>query len=1203
MKNKYFGDSLDFFEKNTTNEKYISGNNLELLKANDVFSARTINRPIRQILEDNENSYQIIQNMFKTLYGQTEEGTISDARIIPDIYEEMNEKNLAIGRFNIDTKDWFLRIPTGAFIAKLPDSLSNVYKYTFEENNQYSRDFYISDDRDSAIVFNRPNIELFERQLASHFNINLNDQNNDVRVFVEDYTDEISNSETTTEEQKIEKSKNLANRVQKIRYYTEIDNTTYDYKNGITVGTNTTRIPIDGSYCSNVFQITNNVFNYYKNYLTNTDNYYSLEEVINISNCDGGSYSVYYNPTLEVNENNLYSKTSRFVLIKDSALNDTNNLIKLFSFTLTRQSDDTTDNDNKFMISGQKSYLKKIDRTKLTIKNIELINTINKIVFENVNDNYNISNAHLSKNETNTGNISIGKNTLGYYDSLNPELYSEAFKKTIGTNNVAIGSNAMSDANQPNSNIAIGFNTLKYIKNGRLNIEIGVGNGRTEGGQEFINIGSNLLNLPSSAKRIGAGSKNIIIGRDNLNNIVGFSNKNVIFGINNDIQTIAGDGNTIIGHDNKTVISKSIHSSLGQNNTIIGTNNEVNNGVSIGNNTMLFGSNNSFRTTGENNHIFGNNNQTKENTSRNLNTYLFGQYNTLSGGDGNYLIGSLNKAEKDENKNNNSNFILGNSNTTKNSTNAYLIGVSNKDTDGNNNYSIGSYLQNQDQTDSIKIGGYSTNNIYSQVIPTTNCTNIGPINGIYTDDKNTTSWAIQVSAIKHTVDYSKSLPVFKPNFVVNAGVIQINNKYLELKQTGTINYGWTETLGGRLVETANYKNNSGSVLLTGINPGVNTYGNGISISSSVSDKNKTGSIFKQDAETLNISTHSSSGTYCNVVLSQYRFDINKANTAITLLSSDGTYSSFYNIYPNATNSYNLGKADKTWEDVFTRNIHLRTSDGYTELNKSNTTETHQFYGVLNLSAVKNLGYNVNSTKNELLVSADTLMNWNGGYATNASQSKNASNLQYCKNGEILGSYGNQIISQKNGTSLILTTTGNDTKNNDAKSIKLKVHSSGDTSVAAGIIVAYGMDTTAQGNDVNATGTNAIYSHGNVYSKGNITTEKNLSVTGNVNISGDVSGRSFTATSARKYKKDIEPTKYNAIDEINKINIVDFYFKTDENNENPKVGFIADDTEPIFSTPKKDAMDLYNCVGMLLKAVQELSEENKKLKREIGSLKS
>ena len=40
---------------------------------------------------------------------------------------------------------------------------------------------------------------------------------------------------------------------------------------------------------------------------------------------------------------------------------------------------------------------------------------------------------------------------------------------------------------------------------------------------------------------------------------------------------------------------------------------------------------------------------------------------------------------------------------------------------------------------------------------------------------------------------------------------------------------------------------------------------------------------------------------------------------------------------------------------------------------------------------------------------------------------------------------------------------------------------------------------------------------------------------------------------------------------------------------------------IFSTKNKDSMDLYNTVGMLLKAVQELSAENKELKNRIEKL--
>ena len=82
---------------------------------------------------------------------------------------------------------------------------------------------------------------------------------------------------------------------------------------------------------------------------------------------------------------------------------------------------------------------------------------------------------------------------------------------------------------------------------------------------------------------------------------------------------------------------------------------------------------------------------------------------------------------------------------------------------------------------------------------------------------------------------------------------------------------------------------------------------------------------------------------------------------------------------------------------------------------------------------------------------------------------------------------------------------------------------------------------------------------------------------------------YTTTSSRT--KDT--VKYLA--EINKIDIVDFFYKEDINSLDQKVGFIADDTDAIFSTRFQNKMDISNCVGMLLKAVQELSAEIKKLK--------
>ncbi len=109
----------------------------------------------------------------------------------------------------------------------------------------------------------------------------------------------------------------------------------------------------------------------------------------------------------------------------------------------------------------------------------------------------------------------------------------------------------------------------------------------------------------------------------------------------------------------------------------------------------------------------------------------------------------------------------------------------------------------------------------------------------------------------------------------------------------------------------------------------------------------------------------------------------------------------------------------------------------------------------------------------------------------------------------------------------------------------------------------------------------------------------LNSTVQVSASGGVTCYTIKATSARSKKKNIVPTTHiNAIDEINKINIVDFFYKNDADNKDPKVGFIADDTDEVFSTKTKDTMDINNCIGMLLKAVQELSAKNKELENKV-----
>lgn len=89
--------------------------------------------------------------------------------------------------------------------------------------------------------------------------------------------------------------------------------------------------------------------------------------------------------------------------------------------------------------------------------------------------------------------------------------------------------------------------------------------------------------------------------------------------------------------------------------------------------------------------------------------------------------------------------------------------------------------------------------------------------------------------------------------------------------------------------------------------------------------------------------------------------------------------------------------------------------------------------------------------------------------------------------------------------------------------------------------------------------------------------------------GAIQATSFTANSSRKVKREINPTLISALDIINSTDIVDFKYIEDF-DDTPHVGFIAEDTDPLLSTPDKNGMDYTNCIGTLMKAVQELSKK-------------
>lgn len=88
-------------------------------------------------------------------------------------------------------------------------------------------------------------------------------------------------------------------------------------------------------------------------------------------------------------------------------------------------------------------------------------------------------------------------------------------------------------------------------------------------------------------------------------------------------------------------------------------------------------------------------------------------------------------------------------------------------------------------------------------------------------------------------------------------------------------------------------------------------------------------------------------------------------------------------------------------------------------------------------------------------------------------------------------------------------------------------------------------------------------------------------------------------SSRKLKRNIVKTSINALEELNKINIVNFKYN---NNNKQKIGFIAEDTETLFTSESHDKMDMYNCIGITIKAIQELSNKIENIEKEIKHAK-
>jgi uncharacterized small protein (DUF1192 family) len=112
----------------------------------------------------------------------------------------------------------------------------------------------------------------------------------------------------------------------------------------------------------------------------------------------------------------------------------------------------------------------------------------------------------------------------------------------------------------------------------------------------------------------------------------------------------------------------------------------------------------------------------------------------------------------------------------------------------------------------------------------------------------------------------------------------------------------------------------------------------------------------------------------------------------------------------------------------------------------------------------------------------------------------------------------------------------------------------------------------------------------------------LHVAGAGLFTGQVQATSFYQSSLRSLKKDIKPFTASALDIFKKVQVRTFIFKADTTGKT-NIGFIADEVPDEMATPKRNGVDQASTVALLVKAVQELTEQNKVLQEKISRLEA
>jgi len=101
------------------------------------------------------------------------------------------------------------------------------------------------------------------------------------------------------------------------------------------------------------------------------------------------------------------------------------------------------------------------------------------------------------------------------------------------------------------------------------------------------------------------------------------------------------------------------------------------------------------------------------------------------------------------------------------------------------------------------------------------------------------------------------------------------------------------------------------------------------------------------------------------------------------------------------------------------------------------------------------------------------------------------------------------------------------------------------------------------------------------------------LTGETPMTGYLKAPGFEIVSALDAKIVLSDVTIDATALIEGVALKNFLYKADETRE-PKVGFIADWTPSVLSGTNQNHMDVANCIGVLMKSVQELSARVREL---------